>query len=157
MPDPSGTERTAASTFPPERWAELAEDAPDGLAVLDPAGRFLHINRAGRELCGGTADSLIGAPAPFLPVKSCDTEPPGLLDDDFAEHVTTWSPRRASTGSSPTGSPRCHPTPRSAWSPSGRHRRTSSAASGRRHRPHRGKLASDRSLTGILDALASGC
>ncbi len=156
MPDPSGTERTAASTFPPERWAELAEDAPDGLAVLDPAGRFLHINRAGRELCGGTADSLIGAPAPFLPVKSCDTEPPGLLDDDFAEHVTTWSPtpgvhREFAYRLTPLSSDPSFSVVAFRDVTDERHRQRRVAAIARTA----AKLASDRSLTGILDALAS--
>ncbi len=156
MPDPSGTERTAASTFPPERWAELAEDAPDGLAVLDPAGRFLHINRVGRELCGGTADSLIGAPAPFLPVKSCDTEPPGLLDDDFAEHVTTWSPtpgvhREFAYRLTPLSSDPSFSVVAFRDVTDERHRQRRVAAIARTA----AKLASDRSLTGILDALAS--
>ncbi len=156
MPDPSGTERTAASTFPPERWAELAEDAPDGLAVLDPAGRFLHINRAGRELCGGTADSLIGAPAPFLPVKSCDTEPLGLFDDGLAEQVTTWSP---APGVHREFAYRAHrlsirPLVQRGRVP-GRDRRTARQRRVAAIARTAAKLASEGSLTGLLDALAS--
>lgn len=92
MAGPRGSGRTVAPTCPHAVWAGLALDAPEGLAVLDEQGRFLHINRAGLELCGSTEAELIGTPAPFTVAARREAEPLGLLEDDSTEHITTWSP-----------------------------------------------------------------
>ncbi|WP_019809514.1 sensor histidine kinase [Saccharomonospora halophila] len=69
-----------------------ADDVPDGLAVLDPGGHFVRLNRAALALCGGTRADLTGAPGPFPLGDECGPESPGLFDHDTAEQVTTYTP-----------------------------------------------------------------
>ena len=45
--------------------AGLAEGALEGLAVLDPDGRFAWVNPAGCRILGGEVADLVGSPAPF--------------------------------------------------------------------------------------------
>ena len=77
-------------TGTPVTWAAPAADTPDGLAVVDAAGRFVQVNRAGARLCGRTEADLRGTTAPFPLVPTVTAEPTCLFDDDPGEQVTTW-------------------------------------------------------------------
>lgn len=73
--------------------AELAADAPDGLAVLDANGRFIQLNPTAAKLCGRPESDLIGTAAPFTPGSDAGGhKSPGLFEDASTEQVTTWSP-----------------------------------------------------------------
>jgi signal transduction histidine kinase len=76
----------------PFAWPDVAEHAPDGLAVIDEDGRFRHLNAAGLALCGRPADELIGTPAPFVLEQGGSATKAGLLDDGAAEQVCLWAP-----------------------------------------------------------------
>ncbi|MCO7219720.1 ATP-binding protein [Klenkia sp. PcliD-1-E] len=71
-------------------WADVVRRAPDGLAVLDADGRWLRLNPAAEELCGVPAEHLVGSASPFRTTAGA-TGAQGLLDDDGAELVCTWS------------------------------------------------------------------
>jgi Signal transduction histidine kinase len=81
-----------APTAPAVSWADLALDAPDGLAVITSDGRFAQLNAAAVRLCGRREEELIGAKAPFPLAQDGAAEPLGLFDDGSAEQVTTWCP-----------------------------------------------------------------
>ncbi|PWJ54372.1 PAS fold-containing protein [Quadrisphaera granulorum] len=50
----------------PEEWGAVAvAHSPQGLAVVDGAGRFVAANAAASRLCGAPAADLVGRPAPF--------------------------------------------------------------------------------------------
>ncbi|WP_078856265.1 ATP-binding protein [Streptomyces sp. NRRL F-5065] len=136
-------------------WSDLAEHAPDGLAVVDEHGRFLRLNAAAVALCARPAAELVGRPAPFDIALGFTAGSPGLLDDGAAEQMCTWTP-----GSGPARefAYRTRPLP-------GEPPRTVVAfrdVSAERHRQRRvaaiartaAKLASEGSLTAMLDALA---
>lgn len=72
-------------------WARLALDAPDGLAVVDAAGRFLCVNRTGARVLGADGQELTGTTTPFQPAHDVAAEPAGLFDDP-GEQVTRWQP-----------------------------------------------------------------
>ncbi|GHE80370.1 hypothetical protein GCM10017786_08080 [Amycolatopsis deserti] len=74
-----------------EFWAAMALDAPDGLAVVDSAGRFVSVNKAGSRLCGEPGEDLAGTTAPFPLAQTVAAEPAGLFDDVSREQVTTWT------------------------------------------------------------------
>lgn len=64
--------------------ALLVERAPDGLAVIDAAGRFVMANPVALELCGLTAREVPGAVSPF---------PARLVHEDGdPEEVVVWEP-----------------------------------------------------------------
>ncbi|NKQ51419.1 GAF domain-containing protein [Amycolatopsis sp. K13G38] len=81
-----------APLSPAVDWARLALDAPDGLALVDSAGRFVQVNQAAARLCGRTEADLAGMRSPFALAQAGGAEPAGLLDDGSTEQVTTWSP-----------------------------------------------------------------
>jgi signal transduction histidine kinase len=55
----------------PDVLAALVEVAADGLGVLDPRGRLVHVNAAGAGVLGRPAAELTGRPVPF-PVPAAD-------------------------------------------------------------------------------------
>ncbi|WP_327106967.1 sensor histidine kinase [Nonomuraea glycinis] len=61
----------------------LLEQTPDGLAVIDPAGRFVQANPAAVSLCGLDPAGVAGAASPF---------PPAHAGDGEAEAVAVWEP-----------------------------------------------------------------
>lgn len=133
-----------------------ADDVPDGLAVLDPHGRFVRLNRAALALCGGTGADLTGTPGPFPLADECGAGSPGLFDDDTAEQVTTYAP---ATGGQREFAYRLHPL-------SDDPRYTVVAfrdVTDERHRQRRvtalartaAKLASQGTVSATLDALAA--
>ncbi len=159
-PGPSGTGSPRADTG----WAVPvspdvtvpADDVPDGLAVLDPRGHFVRLNRAALALCGGTGEDLTGTPGPFPLGDECGPGSPGLFDDDTAEQVTTYTP---ATGGQREFAYRLHPL-------SGDPRYTVVAfrdVTDERHRQRRvtalartaAKLASQGTVSATLDALAA--
>jgi PAS domain S-box-containing protein len=82
-------------------WDDVAAVAPDGLAVLDDAGRFVHLNPAAVVLCGaGEEAELLGAPSPFALVEGAAAGQVGLLeeqrdeqrDEHPDEQVAHWVP-----------------------------------------------------------------
>ncbi|WP_007026445.1 sensor histidine kinase [Saccharomonospora iraqiensis] len=133
-----------------------ADDVPDGLAVLDPRGHFVRLNRAALALCGGTGADLTGTPGPFPLADECGAGSPGLFDDDTAEQVTTYTP---ATGGQREFAYRLHPL-------SDDPRYTVVAfrdVTDERHRQRRvtalartaAKLASEGTVSATLDALAA--
>jgi len=86
----TGSEAGPAS--PPVPWAELAEHAPDGIAVIDSDELFVQLNDAGIALCARPADDLIGMPAPFELAQGFSADAFGLLDDGATEQVCVWAP-----------------------------------------------------------------
>ncbi|TLS47609.1 GAF domain-containing sensor histidine kinase [Streptomyces montanus] len=74
-------------------WDDVAAVAPDGLAVLDDAGRFLRLNPAAVVLCGaGDEAELLGAPSPFALVEGAAASQVGLLEEQPDEQVAHWVP-----------------------------------------------------------------
>lgn len=73
-------------------WGAVAFDAPDGLAVVDSAGRFVQVNEAAAALCGRSAADLAGVPAPFSLARDDFDSHGGLLEDGAGEHACTWAP-----------------------------------------------------------------
>ncbi|MEV7389131.1 histidine kinase [Streptomyces sp. NPDC091215] len=134
-------------------WSCLVEHAPDGLAVLDEDGRFVQVNEAGAALCVSPAEDLVGMRAPFELLHGFSAGRLGLLDDGPDEQVCTW---RAPMGDRREFAYRTRPVPG--------HRtvvafRDVSAEYRRRRRVvamarTAAKLASEGSITDILDALA---
>jgi PAS domain S-box-containing protein len=136
-------------------WSELAEHAPDGLAVIDADGLFLQLNAAGIALCGRTVEDLIGMPAPFELAQGFSADALGLLEDGATEQVSTWAPvagvRREfayRTRPLPGGTALTVVAFRDVSAE--RHRQRRVAAIARTS----AKLASEGSITATLDALA---
>ncbi|WP_425826433.1 GAF domain-containing sensor histidine kinase [Streptomyces fractus] len=138
-------------------WADVARHAPDGLAVIDARGRFAQLNDAAAALCACPADELVGRAAPFDLARTAAADTPALLDDAAAaqEQVCTWAPK---PGIHREFAYRTQPLP-------GSRDRTVVAfrdVSAEHHRQRRvvaiartaAKLASEGSITTILDALA---
>lgn len=76
-------------------WAEVAADAPQGLALIAGDGRFVRLNRAAVALCGQGEADMIGRSAPFtLPEdRTADPDPPfDAAALEPAERVTVWAP-----------------------------------------------------------------
>lgn len=72
-------------------WDDIAAVAPDGLAVLDRAGRFVRLNPSAVALCGACEEAgLLGAPAPFAFVEGAAASQVGLLEDQSDEQVAHW-------------------------------------------------------------------
>ncbi|MFE3850815.1 ATP-binding protein [Streptomyces griseorubiginosus] len=134
-------------------WSCLVEHAPDGLAVIDEDGRFVQVNEAGAALCESPAGELIGTRAPFELVHGFSADRLGLFDDGPDEQVCTWV---APSGNRHEFAYRTRSVPG--------HRtvvafRDVSAERRRRRRVvamarTAAKLASEGSITDILDALA---
>ncbi|MPY57639.1 PAS domain-containing sensor histidine kinase [Streptomyces spongiae] len=62
-------------------WDDVAVVAPDGLAVLDPTGRFARLNPAAVVLFGAAAEAdLLGVRAPFALVEATAAGKTGLLE-----------------------------------------------------------------------------
>ncbi|WP_261995165.1 ATP-binding protein [Rhodococcus opacus] len=148
-------ESDGSMTLLPFAWAGLPEAAPDGLAVVDSAGRFVRINRAGARLFGRTETALIGTLSPFLFTPEVAPEPVGLFDDGPSEQVTPWAlddgPQRefAYRVQQAPGDPRLAVvTFRDATEDRRRQRRIVAVARSA------AKLASQGSLSATLDALA---
>ncbi|GAA3795252.1 histidine kinase [Streptomyces phyllanthi] len=79
--------------FPLVGWQEIAAVAPDGLAVVDGAGRFVQLNPAGVALLGGREESeLLGAEAPFALAEAAAAFQAGLLEEQSDEQVAHWVP-----------------------------------------------------------------
>ena len=93
---PSTAEAAAGSeagpACPAVPWAELAEHAPDGIAVIDSDGLFVQLNDVGIASCVRPADELIGMPAPFELAQGFSADAFGLLDDGATEQVCVWAP-----------------------------------------------------------------
>ena len=85
-----GSEAGPAS--PVVSWAELAEHALDGIAVIDSDGLFVQLNEAGIALCARSADDLIGMPAPFEAAQGFSPDACDLLNDGATEQVCEWAP-----------------------------------------------------------------
>ncbi|WP_330285492.1 sensor histidine kinase [Streptomyces sp. NBC_00576] len=83
----------SGSALPLVGWDDVAAVAPDGLAVLDCAGRFVRLNPAAVALCGaGEEAELLGTQAPFALVAgaaACQVE---LLEYQSDEQVAHWMP-----------------------------------------------------------------
>ncbi|WP_220702393.1 sensor histidine kinase [Rhodococcus opacus] len=148
-------ESDGSMTLLPFAWAGLPEAAPDGLAVVDSAGRFVRINRAGARLFGRTETALIGTLSPFLFTPEVAPEPVGLFDDGPSEQVTPWAlddgPQRefAYRVQQAPGDPRLAVvTFRDVTEERRRQRRIVAVARSA------AKLASQGSLSATLDALA---
>ncbi|MET8979375.1 histidine kinase [Streptomyces sp. NPDC004539] len=140
-------------------WSCLVENALDGLAVVDQAGRFLRVNDVGAALCGSPAERLTGQKAPFETAHGFSADRLGLFDDAPDEQVCTWTTHDGDrrefayrTGPVPGGEPATFVAFRDVSAE--RHRRRRVVAMARTA----AKLASDGStsgsITGILDALA---
>lgn len=70
-----------------DRWDALAAaHSPEGLAVVDASGRFLHVNPAGARLCGVPADRLAGTASPFTTSGAAPTS----LDPSSFDAVVEW-------------------------------------------------------------------
>ncbi|GAA0899348.1 ATP-binding protein [Pseudonocardia zijingensis] len=136
---PAGT-----PTTPPVSWSQLAEHAPDGLAIVDADGRFLQLNAAAVALCGRSEDDLVGVPAPFDPGDEC------------GERVVVWPPAPGERRDFAYRTRRL-PGPERATVvafrdvTAERHRQRRVAAIARAS----ATLTSARSVTAMLDALAS--
>ncbi|MFC7572321.1 PAS domain-containing protein [Klenkia terrae] len=129
-------DRAAPAPPAPHDWAEVARRAPDGLAVVDADGRWLQLNPTAEELCDVPAAALVGTASPFRPTPAVSPQGQGhgLLDDDGAELVCSWTGGRttgvrefayrthlldAGTGSGwcPSGTPPPSGTAVAAWPP----------------------------------------
>ncbi|MEU6644090.1 ATP-binding protein [Saccharomonospora sp. NPDC046836] len=89
----AGHRESGGTTVPPPTpWTDLAAEAPDGLAIVDSAGRFVCVNRAGAHLFGLAETALIGTPAPFPLALDVVAGPAGLFDDGPGEQLTAWTP-----------------------------------------------------------------
>ena len=148
-------EDDGSATQFPIAWADLPAAAPDGLAVVDAAGRFVRINHAGARLFGRTETALIGTLSPFMFRPDATPEPVGLFDDGPSEQVTTWTfsggPRREfayRVQQAPGSQPLAVVTFRDATEERRRQRRIAAVARSA------AKLASQGSLSATLDALA---
>jgi signal transduction histidine kinase len=86
-------DRAAPAPTAPHDWAEVAQRAPDGLAVVDADGRWLQLNPTAEELCDVPAAALVGTASPFRPTPAVSPQGQGhgLLDDDGAELVCSWT------------------------------------------------------------------
>ncbi|TPQ23676.1 ATP-binding protein [Streptomyces sporangiiformans] len=78
-------------------WDDVAAVAPDGLAVLDDAGRFVRLNPAAVVLCGaGEEAELLGSPSPFALLEGAAAGQVGPLeeqpDEQPDEQVAHWVP-----------------------------------------------------------------
>ena len=74
-------------------WEEIAAVTPDGLAVVDGEGRFVHLNPAAVALCGGRRETdLTGVPAPFALAEEPAASQVGLLEDQSDERLARWAP-----------------------------------------------------------------
>lgn len=73
-------------------WGAVAFDAPDGLAVVDSAGRFAQVNEAAAALCGRSGVDLTGLPAPFSLTRDDFGNHVGLLEHGPGEQVCLWAP-----------------------------------------------------------------
>ncbi|MFG2129530.1 ATP-binding protein [Streptomyces sp. NPDC048751] len=77
-------------------WDDVAAVAPDGLAVLDRAGRFVRLNPAAVALFGaGEEADLLGVPSPFAPADRCARDTAGPPADHAVhsdEQVAPWTP-----------------------------------------------------------------
>jgi signal transduction histidine kinase len=78
--------------FPAVAWAQLAVDAPDGLAAMNSEGHIVWLNQVAVRLCGRATQDLIGASAPFTLARDGGDDPTGLFEDGSAEQVTVWTP-----------------------------------------------------------------
>ncbi len=137
-------------------WTELAAASPDGLAVVDSAGRFVHLNPAAVALCRRSGDDLVGAQAPFGLTAGGAGDPAGLFDDGSAEQVTLWSPDPGIRREFAYRAQRLPADPsltvvafRDVTDERQRQRRVAAIAR------TAAKVASQGSLTAILDALAA--
>ncbi|MFD5221091.1 ATP-binding protein [Streptomyces tendae] len=92
MVDPAGAAGSTGDRRPAVAWDLVAAELPDGLAVVDRAGRFVQANPAALRLLGGAGADLPGRPSPFALTEDGDGAPYGLPDDDGVERVTTWAP-----------------------------------------------------------------
>jgi PAS domain S-box-containing protein len=141
-------------------WSELSEHAPDGLAVVDADGLFVQLNAAAialllNSLCGRDPDDLIGMPAPFELAQVVPTDAAGLLEDEPVEQVSVWAP---AAGVRREFAYRARPLPgperatvvafRDVTAERQRQRRVAAIAR------TSAKLASEGSITALLDALA---
>lgn len=87
----------------PEEWGAVAvAHSPQGLAVVDGAGRFVAANAAAARLCGAPAADLIGRPSPFAGLGGTSGTSglsglpgDGAVDagDDAEEVVVEWPGR----------------------------------------------------------------
>src|SRR5687768_17329765 len=83
----------SGSSSPLVGWDDVAAVAPDGLAVLDRAGRFVRLNPAAVALCGaGEEAELLGTPGPFALVAGAAAGQAGLLEYRSDEQVAHWMP-----------------------------------------------------------------
>ncbi|MER5218631.1 histidine kinase [Streptomyces sp. NPDC002838] len=81
------------SASPLVGWDEVAAAAPDGLAILDCAGRFVRLNPAAAVLLEAeTEGELIGGPSPFTLVEGAGACRAGLLAARSDEQVAHWEP-----------------------------------------------------------------
>ncbi|MFJ3802497.1 ATP-binding protein [Streptomyces sp. NPDC090088] len=134
-------------------WSCLVEHAPDGLAVIDEGGRFVQVNEAGAALCACPAEALVGRRAPFELVHGFTAGRLGLFDDDPDEQVCTWvtpSGERREFAYRTRSVPG-HRTVVAYRDVSAEHRRRRRVVAMARTAA---KLASEGSITDILDALA---
>jgi PAS domain S-box-containing protein len=140
-------------------WSALAEYAPDGLAVVDAEGRFVHVNAAAAALCGRDAGDLIGVQAPFELAMAFSADAVGLLEDGPTEQVCTWD---RGPGGSREFAYRARAVP-AAEQGDGHSVVSFRDVTDEWHRQRRiaaiarssAKLASERSVSATLDALAS--
>ncbi|MBO4253111.1 ATP-binding protein [Streptomyces griseorubiginosus] len=136
-------------------WSCLVEHAPDGLAVIDEWGRFVQVNEVGAALCACPTEELIGGRAPFVLAHDSSVDRLGLFDDGPDEQVCTLvteSGDRREFAYRTRSVPGCPDRTVVAF-------RDVSAEYRRRRRivamaRTAAKLASEGSITDILDALA---
>ncbi len=141
---------------PGRAWADVAAGSPDGLAVVDSAGRFVQLNAAALALCRRAACDVVGTAAPFGMSTGGAEEGAGPPGEGSAERVTTWSPE---PGIRREFAYRARPLPadpsltvvafRDVTEELQRQRRVAAIARAAAN------LASQGSLTAMLDALAS--
>lgn len=145
-----------AGAEPVVAWSEVAELAPDALAVVDEDGLFLQLNAAAVALCARPADALLGMPAPFDLSEPFDPDAVGLLEDGTTERVCTWAPVAGSRREFAYRARRLDGAPsrsvvafRDVTNERHRHRRIAAIAR------TSAKLVSEGSVTATLDALAA--
>lgn len=137
----------------PVPWQVVAANAQDGLAVIDRAGRFVQINAAGADLCGRSAQDLLGRASPFDSLhRDQSTAAPG---DDLAEHTCSWAPNAGRRREFAYRARRLTEDPghivvtfRDVTDERHRHRRIAAIARAATN------VASQGSITAILDAVA---